>query len=111
MQAQPEHGVYTVFVELDNTKIELLYPYGDNSPIKKFMEKNKDGGIHHICLDVDNITNAIEDLKSRNIRLLSDGPKTGAHGYPVVFLHPKDANGVLTELEQPDEEWKKKHAK
>lgn len=96
----PEHGVYTVFVELGNTKLELLYPLGENSPIKGFLEKNKAGGIHHVCIEVDNIEAAMSHLKSKKIRCLSEEPKIGAHGKPVVFLHPKDCAGVLIELEQ-----------
>ncbi|XP_064608338.1 methylmalonyl-CoA epimerase, mitochondrial-like [Liolophura sinensis] len=97
---QPEHGVYTVFVKLGDTKIELLHPLGEDSPIANFLEKNKSGGMHHICLEVENIQTAMEDLKGKNIRLLSKEAKIGAHGKPVVFLHPKDCNGVLVELEQ-----------
>lgn len=97
---QPEHGVYTVFVELGETKIELLYPLGDKSPIQGFLDKNKSGGMHHICLEVSDIQAAIKDLKSKNIRTLGDEAKIGAHGKPVIFLHPKDCNGVLVELEQ-----------
>lgn len=97
---QPEHGVYTVFVELGDTKIELLNPLGDKSPIQNFLDKNKSGGMHHICIEVDNIEEAMKDLKAKKIRLLSDEAKKGAHGKPVVFLHPKDCNGVLVELEQ-----------
>jgi len=100
-QALPEHGVNTVFVDLNNTKIELLDPIGQSkSPIWAFLQKNQSGGIHHLCLEVDDIYAAIDDLKSRGIRVLSDSPKIGAHGKPVVFLHPKDCNGVLLELEQ-----------
>lgn len=95
-----EHGVTTVFVELLNTKIELLLPLGNQSPIEKFLEKNPGGGMHHICLEVDNIENAVEDLKAKNIRLLGSKPTIGAHGKPVIFLHPKDCGGVLIELEQ-----------
>ncbi|CAB4382589.1 methylmalonyl-CoA epimerase [Rhizophagus irregularis] len=97
---QPEHGVYTVFVNLGNTKIELLHPYGEKSPIKNFLEKNKNGGIHHICIEVNNISNAVKDLLGKGIRPLDPEPKIGAHGNPVVFLHPKDCGGVLVELEQ-----------
>ncbi|CAG8509143.1 4034_t:CDS:2 [Paraglomus occultum] len=97
---QPEHGVYTVFVSLGNTKIELLGEYGDNSPIKNFLEKNKTGGIHHVCIEVDNVSSAVQDLTKRGIRSLDPKPKIGAHGKPVVFLHPKDCGGVLLELEQ-----------
>ncbi|XP_054164504.1 methylmalonyl-CoA epimerase, mitochondrial-like [Oppia nitens] len=97
----PEHGVNTVFVNLNNTKVELLDPIGgQNSPIWSFLQKNTSGGIHHICLEVDDIYAAIDDLKAKGIRILSDSPKTGAHGKDVVFLHPKDCNGVLIELEQ-----------
>ncbi|GFU94224.1 methylmalonyl-CoA epimerase, mitochondrial [Trichonephila clavipes] len=96
----PEHGVTTVFVELSNMKLELLHPLGDKSPIEKFLQKSPIGGMHHICLEVDNIENAVKDLKEKKIRLLSDEPKIGAHGKPVIFLHPKDCSGVLIELEQ-----------
>lgn len=96
----PEHGVTTVFVNLGNMKLELLSPIGDNSPIKGFLEKNKMGGIHHVCIEVDNITAAMKEIQQRNIRCLSSEPKIGAHGKPVVFLHPKDCGGVLVELEQ-----------
>ena len=96
----PEHGVTTVFVELPNTKIELLYPLGEKSPISKFLEKNKSGGMHHICIEVDNITNAIAALRKNGVRTLSDELKIGAHGKPVIFCHPKDCNGVLLELEE-----------
>ncbi|XP_064833277.1 methylmalonyl-CoA epimerase, mitochondrial-like isoform X2 [Oncorhynchus masou masou] len=96
----PEHGVYTVFVELGNTKLELLHPLGEKSPIAGFLQKNKSGGMHHICIEVDDINAAIVDLKARNIRTLSAKPRIGAHGKPVMFLHPKDCDGVLVELEQ-----------
>ncbi|KAJ3295414.1 hypothetical protein HK104_002677 [Borealophlyctis nickersoniae] len=99
-EALPDHGVYTVFVDLGNTKIELLHPYGENSPIENFLKKKPDGGIHHICLEVDNIEAAMADLKSHKIRSLDQKPKIGAHGKPVIFLHPKDCGGVLVELEQ-----------
>ncbi|XP_028399122.1 methylmalonyl-CoA epimerase, mitochondrial-like [Dendronephthya gigantea] len=99
-QALPEHGVYTVFVELGNTKIELLHPLGDHSPISSFLQNKHDGGIHHICIEVSDIDKAVADLKSKNIRLLSPEPRIGAHGKPVMFLHPKDCDGVLVELEQ-----------
>ncbi|CAF0854012.1 unnamed protein product [Adineta steineri] len=95
-----EHGVYTVFVEFGNTKIELLHPLGEKSPIKKFLEKNKAGGIHHICIEVDNIEEAIKDIQQQNIRTLSEKTQIGAHGKPVIFLHPKDCGGILIELEQ-----------
>lgn len=97
---QEEHGVYTVFVELGDTKVELLSPLGDKSPIQGFLDKNKAGGMHHICLEVSDIKAAMVDLKAKNIRLLSSEAKIGAHGKPVVFLHPKDCNGVLVELEE-----------
>jgi len=99
-QALPEHGVTTVFVNLSNTKLELLHPLGDKSPIAGFLEKNKAGGIHHICIEVNDINAAVADVKSKNIRCLSAEPRIGAHGKPVMFLHPKDCNGVLVELEQ-----------
>jgi methylmalonyl-CoA/ethylmalonyl-CoA epimerase len=98
---QPEHGVTVVFVELPNTKIELLQPLGDNSPIAKFLEKNSDGGMHHVCYEVDDIRAARDKLKASGARVLGDGePKVGAHGKPVLFLHPKDFGGTLVELEQ-----------
>jgi methylmalonyl-CoA/ethylmalonyl-CoA epimerase len=99
--AQPEHGVTVVFVELPNTKIEFLEPLGENSPIAKFLERNPDGGIHHVCYEVDDILAARDQLKAKGARVLGDGnPKIGAHGKPVLFLHPKDFLGTLTELEQ-----------
>jgi methylmalonyl-CoA/ethylmalonyl-CoA epimerase len=99
--AQPAHGVTVVFIELPNTKIELLEPLGVGSPIAKFLERNPDGGIHHICFEVDDIRAARDKLKAGGARALGDGePKTGAHGKPVLFLHPKDFNGTLIELEQ-----------
>jgi methylmalonyl-CoA/ethylmalonyl-CoA epimerase len=98
---QPEHGVTVVFVELPNTKIELLEPLGDNSPIAKFLEKNSDGGMHHVCYEVEDICAARDRLKATGARVLGDGePKIGAHGKPVLFLHPKDFGGTLVELEQ-----------
>lgn len=98
---QPEHGVTVVFITLPNTKIELLEPLGENSPIAKFLEKNPDGGIHHVCYEVDDILAARDKLKEQGARVLGDGdPKIGAHGKPVLFLHPKDFCGTLTELEQ-----------
>ncbi len=97
----PEHGVTTVFVILPNTKIELLEPLGDKSPLTKFLERNADGGIHHICYEVDDIIAARDQLKAKGARVLGDGqPKIGAHGKPVLFLHPKDFCGTLVELEQ-----------
>jgi methylmalonyl-CoA/ethylmalonyl-CoA epimerase len=98
---QPEHGVTVVFVTLPNTKIEFLEPLGEGSPIAKFLDKNPDGGIHHICYEVDDILAARDTLKEQGARVLGDGnPKIGAHGKPVLFLHPKDFCGTLTELEQ-----------
>jgi methylmalonyl-CoA/ethylmalonyl-CoA epimerase len=99
--AQPDHGVSTVFITLPNTKIELLEPLGAGSPIEKFLERNPDGGIHHLCYEVSNILAARDLLKSQGARVLGDGePKIGAHGKPVLFLHPKDFCGTLVELEQ-----------
>lgn len=99
--AQPEHGVSVVFVELANAKIELLEPLGENSPITKFLERNPEGGIHHICLEVDDVNKASQKLLSDGIRVLGGGEaKIGAHGKPVVFLHPKDFYSTLIELEQ-----------
>lgn len=115
-QPQKEHGVYTVFINLGNSKIELLHPLGEKSPIANFLEKNKAGGIHHVCIEyvfhffplkliyypfrVKNIDEAIKKVKELGVRTLGDKPKIGAHGKPVIFLHPKDCLGVLTELEQ-----------
>lgn len=100
-QAEPAHGVTVVFVELPNTKIELLEPLGASSPIAGFLEKNPSGGIHHVCYEVDDILAARDRLKAAGARVLGDGaPKIGAHGKPVLFLHPKDFNGTLVELEQ-----------
>jgi methylmalonyl-CoA/ethylmalonyl-CoA epimerase len=96
---QPEHGVTVAFVELPNTKIELLEPLGDNSPIAKFLEKNSDGGMHHVCYEVEDIRAARDRLKEKGARVLGE-PKIGAHGKPVLFLHPKDFGGTLVELEQ-----------
>jgi methylmalonyl-CoA/ethylmalonyl-CoA epimerase len=98
---QAAHGVTTVFVTLPNTKIELLAPLGAESPIARFLDRNPDGGIHHICYEVDDIIAARDQLKAGGARVLGDGePKTGAHGKPVLFLHPKDFCGTLVELEQ-----------
>ena len=100
-QAEPEHGVTVVFIELPNTKVELLEPLGDNSPIAGFLAKAPAGGIHHICYEVDDIRAARDRLKAGGARVLGDGePKIGAHGKPVLFLHPKDFNGTLVELEE-----------
>ena len=97
----PEHGVTVVFVELPNTKIELVTPLGENSPIAGFLEKNNSGGIHHICYEVENIIAARDKLIAKGARVLGDGnPKIGAHGKPVLFLHPKDFLGTLVELEE-----------
>jgi methylmalonyl-CoA/ethylmalonyl-CoA epimerase len=97
----PEHGVTTVFVTLPNSKIELITPLGDNSPIARFFERNPDGGIHHVCFEVDDILATRDQLKAQGARVLGDGePKIGAHGKPVLFLHPKDFAGTLVELEQ-----------
>lgn len=98
---QPDHGVFTVFINLPNTKIELLEPMSEASPIAKFLDKNPDGGIHHVCYEVDDIIAARDRLKQQGARVLGDGePKIGAHGKPVLFLHPKDFCGTLVELEQ-----------
>ncbi len=98
---QPAHGVTTVFITLPNTKIELLEPLGEGSPIGKFLDRNPDGGMHHVCYEVDDIRAARDKLKAQGARVLGDGePKMGAHGKPVLFLHPKDFCGTLVELEQ-----------
>ena len=100
-QDEPDHGVTVVFIELPNTKIELLYPLGEGSPINGFLEKNPSGGIHHVCYEVDDIHAASKQLIEKGARVLGGGaPKIGAHGKPVLFLHPKDFNGTLIELEQ-----------
>ena len=100
-QALPEHGVTVVFVELANTKTELLEPLGEGSPIAAFLERNPAGGIHHMCYEVKDIIVARDRLKGEGVRVLGDGePKTGAHGNPVLFLHPKDFDGTLIELEE-----------
>jgi methylmalonyl-CoA/ethylmalonyl-CoA epimerase len=97
----PEHGVTTVFVSLPNTKIELLHPLGANSPVAKFLAANPSGGMHHVCFEVPDIIAARDRLKAQGARVLGDGkPRTGAHGKPVLFLHPKDFCGTLIELEQ-----------
>ena len=97
----PDHGVSVVFVTLENTKIELLYPLGENSPIANYLSKNSAGGIHHICYEVDDIFKARDELVAKGMRILgSTEPKKGAHGKPVLFLHPKDFCGTLVELEQ-----------
>ncbi|MHA6684430.1 methylmalonyl-CoA epimerase [Mesorhizobium sp. A556] len=100
-QDLPEHGVTVVFVDVGNTKIELLSPLGEGSPISAFLETNPSGGMHHICYEVDDILAARDRLKAGGARVLGDGnPKIGAHGKPVLFLHPKDLFGTLVELEQ-----------
>ncbi len=100
-QDEPDHGVTVVFIELPNTKVELLHPLGEASPIAGFLEKNPAGGIHHICYEVADIRAARDRLKAAGARVLGDGePKIGAHGKPVLFLHPKDFTGTLVELEQ-----------
>lgn len=100
-QALPEHGVTVVFVALPNTKVELLEPLGDASPVSAFLAKNPAGGMHHICYEVEDIIAARDRLKEAGARILGDGnPKIGAHGKPVLFLHPKDFQGTLIELEQ-----------
>ena len=97
----PAHGVITVFVTLPNTKIEFIQPLGESSPIAKFLERNPDGGMHHVCYEVDDIRTARDALKKTGARVLGDGePRIGAHGKPVLFLHPKDFSGTLVELEQ-----------
>ncbi|MCF6322461.1 MAG: methylmalonyl-CoA epimerase [Rhizobiaceae bacterium] len=101
VQELPEHGVSVVFVELQNTKIELLEPLGDDSPIEKFLTKNPVGGVHHLCYEVGDIEEAGKSMEQKGARILGDGkPKIGAHGRPVLFLHPKEFCGTLIELEQ-----------
>ncbi len=97
----PDHGVTTIFVETGNSKIELLHPLGEDSPIAKFLERNPAGGVHHLCFEVEDIIAARDRLVAEGARILGDGqPKTGAHGKPILFLHPKDFSGVLIELEE-----------
>ncbi len=97
----PDHGVTTVFVELENSKIELLHPLGEGSTVAKYLERSPDGGIHHICFEVEDILTAREQLRADGARVLGDGkPRIGAHGKPVLFLHPKDFCGTLIEIEQ-----------
>ena len=104
-QDLPEHGVTVVFVTLPNTKVELLHPLGPASPIASFLERNPIGGMHHVCYEVDDIKVAANDLQAQGMRILGDGqPKIGAHGNPVLFLHPKDMGGVLVELEEVADE-------
>jgi len=100
LQALPDHGVTVCFVDAGNTHVELLEPLGDGSPIAAFLRKNPSGGLHHLCHEVEDVEAAMADLKARGVRLLSEKPKIGAHGVPVVFLHPKDTNGVLVELQE-----------
>lgn len=101
VQNLPDHGVRVVFVELPNTKVELLEPFGDNSPLAAFLAKNTSGGMHHICYEVENIVEARDQLLAAGARILGSGaPRIGAHGKPVLFLHPKDFSGTLIELEQ-----------
>ncbi|MGB1547634.1 MAG: methylmalonyl-CoA epimerase [Alphaproteobacteria bacterium] len=100
----PDNGVTTVFVHLSNTNIELLHPFGENSPVANFLERNPAGGIHHVCYEVEDVTAARDALKAMGVRILGDGePKLGAHGMPTIFLHPKDFCGTLVELEEPVE--------
>jgi len=100
-QLEPDHGVTVIFIDLGNTKIELLHPLGEKSPIQGFLDKNPSGGMHHVCYEVEDIIAARDQLKSEGARVLGDGePKIGAHGKPVLFLHPKDFCGTLVELEQ-----------
>lgn len=100
-QSLPEHGVTVVFIDLPNTRIELLHPLGDQSPVSRFLEKHSGGGIHHICMEVEDILHARDELVRKGARILGDGtPKTGAHGNPVLFLHPSDFHGTLIELEE-----------
>jgi methylmalonyl-CoA/ethylmalonyl-CoA epimerase len=99
--AQPDHGVTTVFIDLGNTKIELLEPLGENSPIANFLKKNPSGGIHHVCYEVDDIQAAAARMRAEGATITGTGePRIGAHGKPVIFMHPKDFNGTLIELEQ-----------
>lgn len=100
-QTLPEHGVTVVFIELPNTRIELLEPLGDGSPVSRYLERHVDGGMHHLCLEVDDINAARDQLLTRGARVLGGGEaKIGAHGKPVLFLHPKDFDGCLIELEE-----------
>ena len=99
-QDLPEHGVTVVFIELQNAKIELIAPLGENSPIAGFLAKNPSGGIHHICFEVPDIAAASEAMSFQNVRLLGDEPRIGAHGKPVMFVHPKEFNGTLIEIEE-----------
>ena len=101
VQEEPAHGVRLVFVELEGSKVELLEPLGADSPVAGFLERNPGGGIHHVCYEVSDIAAARDRLQESGARILGDGePKIGAHGRPVLFLHPKDFDGVLVELEE-----------
>lgn len=99
-QALPEHGVTVVFIDVGNTKIELLEPLGDASPLMSFLQKNPEGGIHHVCLETDDVEAKRKDIEQKGLRVLGQGYKIGAHGLPVIFVHPKDMGGVLLEFEQ-----------
>ena len=100
-KSYPEHGVTVVFVELENTKIELMEPYGDNSPIKRFLNKNPNGGMHHICIEVSNIDKSLEELNKKKVTVLGSGkPVKGSHNKKIIFLHPKEFCGTLIELEE-----------
>jgi len=99
-QELPEHGVTVVFVELENSKIELMTPLGPNSPVAKFLERNPGGGMHHVCFEVPDLASAVRTLLEGGARMLGEGPRIGAHGLPVLFLHPKDFDGTLIELEE-----------
>ncbi len=100
-QALPEHGVTVVFIDLPNTRIELLEPLGDGSPVSRFLEKHTGGGMHHICMNVEDILEARDELIAKGARILGDGePRIGAHGNPVLFMHPGDFHGTLIELEE-----------
>ena len=105
-QPLPEHGVTTVFVELENARIELLHPLGEASPVENFLARNPSGGVHHVCYEVQDIITARDQLERRGARVLGNGePKKGAHGKPVLFLHPKDFCGTLIELEESGHGW------
>jgi len=105
-QPLPEHGVTTVFVELENARIELLHPLGEDSPVENFLARNPSGGVHHVCYEVQDIIAARDQLERRGARVLGNGePKKGAHGKPVLFLHPKDFCGTLIELEESGHGW------
>lgn len=99
-QALPEHGVTVVFIDVGNTKIELLEPLGEASPLMSFLQKNPEGGIHHVCLETDDVEAKRKDIEQKGLRVLGQGYKIGAHGLPVIFVHPKDMGGVLLEFEQ-----------